>query len=456
MERLTSASVELIAHACILIRVGDLRILCDPWLFGRAFNNGWGLSPKPEVVDSVLSEVTHLWISHEHPDHLHFPSLKGLTETLDLDRVTVLFQETNSDKVFDALKKLGYRRFKAMRHLLPIELDAHTQVFVYGHRHLDSTLGVILDGDNWLLNINDTELNERDCEIIGKHFGAFPLLFNQFSIAGFDGVLDKAQLERQKTGILDKMVAHHRSFRAQHTVPFASFMYFCRGDNAELNAFRNTVFDVDRTFRDNDLSALVMQPGGPALDWDLTAKRAINGDEIHQAGLAFFGDYYEREDREIDETEPPVPLDKIDEAFAARVGRWKKETFGYLFGKLGRVTCFIGDLNKGVTLDFSTQRVVEQSEVTQESAELLINSQPLHYAFSMPFGVQTLGVSGRYRFRGAIPRNWKLVRIVSSLANSDLYIGLPTMLRAGTYRWIWQRRRGLLSQVRQQMKRFFP
>ena len=35
--------VTLINHACVKIAIGDAVILCDPWLSGPAFNNGWDL-----------------------------------------------------------------------------------------------------------------------------------------------------------------------------------------------------------------------------------------------------------------------------------------------------------------------------------------------------------------------------------------------------------------------------
>ena len=62
--------VTLINHACVRIAIGDAVILCDPWLSGPAFNNGWDLLIKtPMDLDAVMAGVTHIWVSHEHPDH---------------------------------------------------------------------------------------------------------------------------------------------------------------------------------------------------------------------------------------------------------------------------------------------------------------------------------------------------------------------------------------------------
>ena len=88
------ASVKLLSHASVKITVGQTSILTDPWFFGRVFNNGWGLSPEPSLDDlkKDLADVTQIWISHEHPDHLHFPSLKFLCDEVGLSDIPILFQ----------------------------------------------------------------------------------------------------------------------------------------------------------------------------------------------------------------------------------------------------------------------------------------------------------------------------------------------------------------------------
>jgi hypothetical protein len=54
-------------HFCIVIEAPGAVILCDPWLSGEVFNQGWQLAPPPLPVDGELARVTHLFISHEHP-----------------------------------------------------------------------------------------------------------------------------------------------------------------------------------------------------------------------------------------------------------------------------------------------------------------------------------------------------------------------------------------------------
>ena len=43
-----------------------------------------------------------------------------------------------------------------------------------------------------LINLNDCEINPNECDFIKRRFGEFPILLNQFSIAGFNGIFSKS------------------------------------------------------------------------------------------------------------------------------------------------------------------------------------------------------------------------------------------------------------------------
>ena len=67
--------VTLVSHASVIIETGSVVLWTDPWLFGRAFNESWALQPEVprERIEPWLPRITHLWVSHEHPDHFHVP-----------------------------------------------------------------------------------------------------------------------------------------------------------------------------------------------------------------------------------------------------------------------------------------------------------------------------------------------------------------------------------------------
>ena len=120
--------VRLIGHASVVIDTGDVRIWCDPWLTGKVFNESWTLFPPPHFEPEWLDEIDYLWISHEHPDHFNIPTLRGLPDEFK-QRVTILFQQNTSQKMFDAFSKLGFPNQLALRDRKIVRLSPTTEIY---------------------------------------------------------------------------------------------------------------------------------------------------------------------------------------------------------------------------------------------------------------------------------------------------------------------------------------
>ncbi|WP_417684180.1 MBL fold metallo-hydrolase [Roseibium sp.] len=101
--------VEFLNHACLLIRTEGLQFATDPWLIGPAFSNGWWLSlPTPEDAFKRLNACDFLFISHNHPDHLHRETLEHVRK--DMPILTAAF-ETGSTVRY--LKEIGFTDIRA-------------------------------------------------------------------------------------------------------------------------------------------------------------------------------------------------------------------------------------------------------------------------------------------------------------------------------------------------------
>src|SRR5262245_41967584 len=99
--------VTLINHACVKLSLGGMTVLCDPWLAGPAFNNGWDLLIRtPLDLDAVMGGVTHIWVSHEHPDH--FVPKFFIDIASRYGALPVLFQATRDQRVVSFLQSRGY------------------------------------------------------------------------------------------------------------------------------------------------------------------------------------------------------------------------------------------------------------------------------------------------------------------------------------------------------------
>lgn len=252
-------SITLISHASVIIEVGGVRILTDPWQSGTAFNDSWKLLIEPADLGPLLDTIDFLWISHEHPDHFHIPTLRALPESFR-QRVPVLFQRSSDcEKMVGALTSmLGFAAVRLLPHRTWQPLAERAQVYCYHSRQIDSALAVRAER-HCVLNLNDCEASDRDLEHHHAEVGPVDVLLNQFSIAGFDG--SEERLGEQAEAILATMVRDHRALEAATTIPFASFIYFCCSDNGKINRFANSPGKVAERFAAEGLDAAILSPG---------------------------------------------------------------------------------------------------------------------------------------------------------------------------------------------------
>jgi len=97
--------IRFVSHASFSVESSGTTLLCDPWLFGKAFNQGWALVSPAATVP--WETIDYVWISHQLPDHLHFPTLKSFT-IKQREHLTILYQKHASQRSPKVLRGLGY------------------------------------------------------------------------------------------------------------------------------------------------------------------------------------------------------------------------------------------------------------------------------------------------------------------------------------------------------------
>jgi UDP-MurNAc hydroxylase len=112
------------------------------------------------------------------------------------------------------------------------------------------------------------------------------------------------------------------------------------------------------------------------------------------------------------------------------------------------VTVQVPDLDK--TLSFSIAEA-DIRETTNTDPDLIVRSQPLHFAFSFPFGIQTLGVSARYALVKDFP-NWRRHRVLFSMNNAELYLRPKFLFTPKNLSFFWNRLPGALNQFVYRLK----
>jgi UDP-MurNAc hydroxylase len=437
-------SVEFVSHASVVIRSADTAIWTDPWLFGSAFNNSWELLGPTPTPPSDLDRIPYIWISHEHPDHFHIPTLRSLPESFK-NRVTILFQSSNSRKVFDAFVKMGYPNHLELHSRQVVQLPAsNCRIYCYPVGQMDSVLGVC-EGGASVLDVNDSELDGHDCGIIRREFGPPTAVLNQFSIAGYSGMPDAAtRLDAMSERILQKVSQNHRDLGASVTVPIASFIYYSRTDNAYINPHANRPSDVVRYLGRRGQDVVVLGPGDAF---------AIGAPHDSSAAIAMWDREFDAlRDRDFapsDRTE----LDEIEASFHDRVRDMKQKFPSLVMRALKPLVVCVCDLDVRIRMCFGSGTF----EVNPDGAmptDVEMNSQPLWFMLSQPFGMQTLGTSARYRItEEQCFRNWRRHRILFALDNAEFYLRPHRLISRANIDYLRARYTVLPRQISYQLAR---
>ncbi|WP_417668095.1 Rieske 2Fe-2S domain-containing protein [Roseibium sp.] len=180
--------VEFLNHACLLFRTEGLQFATDPWLLGPAFSNGWWLNlPTPSDALDRLNACDFLFISHNHPDHLHRETLEYVRK--DMPILTAAF-ETGSTVRF--LRDIGFTDIVAAdfdKRLVDQERQIALSVVKSGDFRDDSGLLLEIGAFSALLAVDANFIDFHRfpngltlyCSAFAAGASGFPLCFETYS-----------------------------------------------------------------------------------------------------------------------------------------------------------------------------------------------------------------------------------------------------------------------------------
>jgi hypothetical protein len=398
--------IRFINHASFVVEAGGISLLCDPWIEGSAFHNGWNLLTEQEHAG--LDEVDYIWFSHEHPDHFSVPFLR----TIPPERrpaITVLYQETPDRRVLSFCERLGFK-VRELAHAEPVRLGPQLRITCGKIPFYDSWLE-IETADYRILNTNDCILESPTrLGYIRPHVQNCDILFTQFSYANWQDSRDNRQARRDLAAEkLRRIALQCEMFKPEFVVPFASFSYFSHVENAFMNADINRAADAVRFIEENCLAAPVLlipnecwdglsrHDNRPAMDW---WERA----------------YFDAMSREKNQSGPSVSfVDMCLKADAAIRRVKQRNNFALVTGlqRLGvikKVEFHLTDTGQSVSFDWiSGLRLLDAPPFRA----IEMHSESLAFIFDNDFGVDTVNVNAR--FEGSIRDKKQMIGLFSIL-----------------------------------------
>lgn len=269
-------TVQLHAHACLEIRSGGFSLLTDPWLAGPAFFGAWTQYPPP-VVDVDRLRPDAIWISHEHSDHFHEPTLRRLPRT-----TPVYVPDFPNGRMQARLAEWGFESVHAMPFGERTELGDGFAITCFEPATLWNDAIVLVEvGDFRLLNLNDAGINHRiarlvaPVDLIASTFSpgasGYPLTWVHLSDEEKTAIM-----ERARRGSLDMLADAARVYGARFVLPFASFFTLWHPGHRDYVSLlrKNAPADVVGAFAHSDVEVLDLLPG--------EAWNAANGKRTHR------------------------------------------------------------------------------------------------------------------------------------------------------------------------------
>jgi len=380
-----------INHASFLITHRDVGLICDPWLSGDAFDRGWSLLTETKFTPDDFEQVTHIWFSHEHPDHFSPPNLKAIPEALRA-KITVIYQESRDGRVAGFCRGLGFLSVIELAEGASYDLDADFSIQIYPYTYGDSWACVRVEGLT-IVNLNDCVVHTVPlAREIAERVGEVDILFTQFSNAQGIGNPEDTAL-RQKAGRekLARIQTQVAQIKPRFTVPFASFIWYSHAENYWHNDGANTVHVAfDFIDQETETTPIVLYPGD---EWDGHSTKDST------AALERYGAAYESLESRVPNQSASVDISTLTsrhEAFIKRLteqnGPWVLRGLSWT-RRLCATTVYLTDLDLCIRFDL---RTFERVDCDRSTCDVALSSAVLDYCYRFNWGGDTLSVNGRF------------------------------------------------------------
>jgi hypothetical protein len=240
-----------LGHASLVVyRAGERPLLLtDPWLLGSVYWRSWWLQHCPSREDIAwLGQAAHVYITHEHPDHFHTPSLRRLG-----GGPLYLLPDLAERGWGRYLGEHGYR-VKVAPPLRWLSLGDGVSMLSIPLWNDDSLL--LVDTPNALiLNLNDAKPPPpivRALRRLGDRIGKPRVLLCSYSPASLvNSFLDDRGIVslRSRQDYVAYACRLCDRLAIDYYMPFASQAVFRREDSRWANAYRTTYDDLQRYWR---------------------------------------------------------------------------------------------------------------------------------------------------------------------------------------------------------------
>jgi hypothetical protein len=286
--------LKTVGHATlILFEDGKPLIATDPWLIGSAYWRSWWLEKYPTKEEfEQVKQVKHLYITHSHPDHFHFPTIRKLGKPSTLHPRFPRYEVTKFLESNDFPVKVlePWRWYNLSEEVKIASIPTP----------IDDSILILETPTAYIANLNDSVprinlLKFIRGEMLSKDKPLIMLKsYSPASIASAiyrEGVQTQLKTKKDYTAVAIKLA---EALGASYFVPFASQAFFNRADSKWANEFKVRYEDLKEYWNSKNITLCE-----PFVD--------VNLDTLS------FGSDYSKVNRSLDETKRQKIAEREDE-----------------------------------------------------------------------------------------------------------------------------------------------
>ena len=242
----------IVSHAGLHLQARDISLLVDPWLFGSCYWRSWWHFPAAPPLDERWLCPTYVYLSHHHPDHFHYPSLRRL------DRAThVLIPRYIVNTMHPALVSLGFKNITELPHAGQFALGGGLSIRSYQYG-LDDSAIIVSQGDSVVANLNDCKIRGLALRQIVADNGPVTVMLKNFQRLRPTRVVIKLRTRGElrmisRNSYLVDFWKAAFELKTRYAVPFASNACFLHPDTLPHNTAIIRPVELEKFFAHNPL-----------------------------------------------------------------------------------------------------------------------------------------------------------------------------------------------------------
>ena len=373
-------------HASYVLEGYGVKMIADPWIEGRVFNRSWSHLAPSVFTYADFESITHIWFSHEHPDHFFPPNISKIPKEYR-QQITVFFQETIDKRVIHFCQTMGFKSVVEVPAGKPYAINEHLTALVVKVKNDTDSWMYLQTPDKCILNLNDCVLDEADEKTLLELVPKVDVLMTQFSFANWIGNANQQALMKQAADDKKKEMARYiKLVNPKQVIPFASYVWFCAKSNFHFNTHANTIDQIYTYLQSLNVEPLVFYPGD---EWDfespVDASSAIARYMDHVGALRL-------EECTDFETISFDELRNVTEKARKRALDFNNRLKLYTYAPF---SAYLTDTDEVVEFDYRSG-LKKNSSVTRDQADIALHSQNLKVCFEQDYGFDTILIAGTF------------------------------------------------------------